>query len=344
MCGAGIAGLAAAITVAVEGDGASCLLMEKEPSPNGNSPFCAGSMLYCEDADAVHDLPGRDDSETARPTTSSAPSPKNSPTTSHGSTIWEPRRNGWRWARPTTSKLGEWPELPNDNTYGRIKFKTDGDGPKHVFQFFLDAMQSHADTVTYRTSTAMESLVQDPQTKTILGVVDTDGKRYKANKGVIVCTGGFESDADMLYNYTGVKGVFPYAGKANTGDGHRACMKVGADFWHMAGGAQYWMALRDLENTEFVSTVWNFTTKQHGITVGVNGRRFYQDYDACSCPTTPYAEADSDPKLNVGYRHGITQFGGNWTHSALPREGLVRVRRGGPGRTGRFPKTSRPTP
>lgn len=97
-------------------------------------------------------------------------------------------------------------------------------------------------------------------------------------------------------------------------------MKVGADFWHMAGGAQYWMALRDLTNTKFVSTVWNFTTKQYGITVGVNGRRFYQDYDACSCPTTPYAEADSDPKLNVGYRHGITQFGGNWTHLPFPEQ------------------------
>ena len=53
VCGAGIAGLAAAVTVATEGDGASCLLLEKEPSPNGNSPFCAGSMLYCEDADFV---------------------------------------------------------------------------------------------------------------------------------------------------------------------------------------------------------------------------------------------------------------------------------------------------
>lgn len=319
VCGAGIAGLAAAVTVATEGDGASCLLMEKEPSPNGNSPFCAGSMLYCEDADAFMTYLDAMIGDSTPDDVKRAFAEE----LAHNLTWLYDLGAKEEWLEvgpPDDVKLGEWPELPNDNTYGRIKFKTDGDGPKHVFQFFLDTMQSHADAVTYRTSTAMESLVQDPQTKTILGVVDTDGKRYKANKGVIVCTGGFESDAEMLYNYTGVKGVFPYAGKANTGDGHRACMKVGADFWHMAGGAQYWMALRNLENTEFVSTVWNFTTKQHGITVGVNGRRFYQDYDACSCPTTPYAEADSDPKLNVGYRHGITQFGGNWTHLPFPEK------------------------
>lgn len=318
VCGGGLAGLASAITVATEGEGATCLLLEKDVSPNGNSPFCAGSMLYCEDPDefmvyldAMIGDSTPDDVKKAY-----------ADELAHNLTWLYDLGAKEEWLEvgpPDDSKLGEWPELPNDNTYGRIKFKTDGDGPAHVFQFFLNAMQEHDDVITFKTSTPMETLVQNPETAVIEGVV-ANGKRYKANKGVIMCTGGFESDAEMLYNYTGVKGVYPYAGKANTGDGHRACMKVGADFWHMAGGAQYWMALRNLDNSQFVSTVWNFTTKQHGITVGVNGRRFYQDYDACSCPTTPYAEADSDPKLNVGYRHGITQFGGNWTHLPFPEK------------------------
>lgn len=318
VCGGGLAGLASAITVATEGDGATCLLLEKDVSANGNSPFCAGSMLYCDDPDefmvyldAMIGDSSPDDVKKAF-----ASELANNLTWLYDLGAKE------EWLEvgpPDDSKLGEWPELPNDNTYGRIKFKTDGDGPAHVFQFFLNVMQEHEDAITFKTSTPMESLVQNPETMAIEGVI-ANSKRYKANKGVIMCTGGFESDAEMLYNYTGVKGVYPYAGKANTGDGHRACMKVGADFWHMAGGAQYWMALRDLSNSQFVSTVWNFTTKQYGITVGVNGRRFYQDYDACSCPTTPYAEADSDPKLNVGYRHGITQFGGNWTHLPFPEK------------------------
>ena len=51
--GAGIAGLTAAITVADEGNGASCLLIEKDAKPNGNSPFCAGWQLYVEDVEGA---------------------------------------------------------------------------------------------------------------------------------------------------------------------------------------------------------------------------------------------------------------------------------------------------
>ena len=44
--GAGLAGLAAAITVATEGDGATCLLLEKsdQPAGGGNSQFSSGSV------------------------------------------------------------------------------------------------------------------------------------------------------------------------------------------------------------------------------------------------------------------------------------------------------------
>lgn len=318
VCGAGIAGIASAITVAREGNGASCLLLEKDTTANGNSPFCAGSMLYCDDVDKfcvyLKALIG-----------------ESTPDDVQRAFAVELKENlNWlkeigakdEWldvGAPDDSKLGEWPELPNDNTYGRIKFKKDGDGPHHIYTFLSGLLPDYADTIDYQTSMPMESLVQDPENKTILGVV-AGGKHYKANKGVIMCTGGFESDSEMLYTYTGVNGVKPYAGKANTGDGHRACMKVGADFWHMYGGAQYWLACRNLKNEKFISTVWSFTTKQYGITVGTNGRRFYMDYDACSCPTNPYAEADSDATCNVGYRHGITQFGGNWTHLPLPEK------------------------
>lgn len=44
--GAGAAGMTAAITVAREGNGKTCLLAEKESQPNGNSPFCAGDFSW----------------------------------------------------------------------------------------------------------------------------------------------------------------------------------------------------------------------------------------------------------------------------------------------------------
>ncbi len=319
VCGAGIAGLSAGICAAREGDGAKVLIVEKDERPNGNSPFCAGSMLYCTDADAfgvyLKDMLGDHTPDDVQKAFCEA-------LTENLDWLYElGAKEEWLdigapSEEPDPEKNAEWPELENWWTYGRIKFKKDTDGPAHVHTFFEETAKN-TENLTLMFSTPMETLIQDPETKTILGIT-AGGKTYKANKGVIMCTGGFESDPDMIYNFTGVSGCVPYAGKANTGDGHRACAAIGAGFWHMYGGAQYWTALRNLDNTRFVSTTWNFTKKNLGITVGVNGRRFYMDYDACSCPSSPYAEPGSDIHLNVGYRHGITNFGGTWNHLPLP--------------------------
>ena len=52
--GAGCAGQAAAITVALEGNGATCLLAEKGTMPGGNSPYCKGTVVYAEDEEAFN--------------------------------------------------------------------------------------------------------------------------------------------------------------------------------------------------------------------------------------------------------------------------------------------------
>ena len=56
--------------------------------------------------------------------------------------------------------------------------------------------------------------------------------------------------------------------------------------------------------------------KQHGITVGVNGRRFYMDWDGYNVREKyPYM---SDMSVHVGSRHGHMQFGGEWPHLPMP--------------------------
>lgn len=54
-----------------------------------------------------------------------------------------------------------------------------------------------------------------------------------ATKAVIMASGGFEGNERMLFDYMR---TFPIAGLAwplNTGDGHKMCQRIGADFWHM---------------------------------------------------------------------------------------------------------------
>jgi succinate dehydrogenase/fumarate reductase flavoprotein subunit len=58
-------------------------------------------------------------------------------------------------------------------------------------------------------------------------------KDIKAHKAVIMTTGGFEYNETMKLNYLKVYPAYFCGTSANTGDGHRMAMEVGADFWHM---------------------------------------------------------------------------------------------------------------
>lgn len=322
--GAGLAGLAAAVTVATEGNGAKCLLLEKDTMPNGNSPFCQGSTLFTETPDKL--LPYlKALSGGATPDDVLA-------------AFADGLKDNFEWIKSlganesdinvspaSPANRTEYPEFNIGESYKMITFTGQGGGHKHIHAFLLDVINKYSDVITYKTSTPLEALVQDNATGAVLGVM-ADGASYKANKGVIMCCGGFESSEEMLATYHGVKGVKPLAAKANTGDGHMACMNAGADQWHMTAGAQYWMAARNIENTKHISNIWHYSNKKWGITVGANGRRFYQDCDGCAVPSpyeAPYAEAGADLTRGVGYRHGITQFGGNWTHLPFPEKGWL---------------------
>lgn len=79
-------------------------------------------------------------------------------------------------------------------------------------------------------------LIQDPETKTIIGVkVERDGKtmNVRANNGVVLCTGGFEANAEMVENYLGLTDYAIIGALHNTGDGLRMAQEVGAGLWHM---------------------------------------------------------------------------------------------------------------
>ncbi len=89
--------------------------------------------------------------------------------------------------------------------------------------------------ITVRMATAAKRLITDA-TNTVSGVIveTADGARnIKANHGVILACGGFESNSDMQDQYWQEKHVLPVAVAGNTGDGIRMAQDVGADLWHM---------------------------------------------------------------------------------------------------------------
>jgi succinate dehydrogenase/fumarate reductase flavoprotein subunit len=84
--------------------------------------------------------------------------------------------------------------------------------------------------------TPATELVQDCVTKEILGVkVSRNGKAMfiKAQKGVVLCSGGFEFNEDMKKNYLRPSTIKFTGWIYNTGDGIKMAQAVGADLWHM---------------------------------------------------------------------------------------------------------------
>lgn len=323
--GAGLAGLTAAATVAAEGNGATCLLLEKGEGLNGNSPYSAGFQMTADDLEGVTTyvkaLVGDATPADVLETFVEGMAESLDWTLSLGANEGD-IAVVQGFASP--GKDGEYPELPGSDTLTCFRFTGEAGGPKHVVDFMRGYVEQHSDVVDFRTSCAMEALVQDAQ-GVVVGV-RANGEYYAATRGVVVCTGGFERDAKMLYDFTGVCEVNAKAGVGNTGDGIRACMRAGAGLWHMNIGAMYWMEVRDLDNTQFLSPKWNFTNKRWGITVGMNGRRFFMDFDGAAVRedkdsdgnAVSLADPEGDLTRSVGYRHAATQFGGEWRTLPMP--------------------------
>ena len=315
--GSGMAGLAAAVTVATEGGGATCLLLEKGKSElgGGNSQFSSGYVLWTEDPENflkyMKELRG---GFTATP-----------------DDVLEAYVEGiaenLEWVESLGADTSDMISGAVDGNPGEFEFsdtsssiRYDQENSKsytHVCQLLGAAIKDHSDVITQKTEAPLVSLIQDPSSKAVVGgVYEEKGKtiNVKANKGVVMCTGGFENDPVMLQDYVSVTQSHPVAGVCNTGDGHRICMKLGADFWHMNALAGMWTNGVAIDGSDFAS--YRSMHKELGITIGVNGRRYYMDWDGCT--TYEAQEMGTDESIHVGMRHGHTQFGGEWPHLPQP--------------------------
>jgi hypothetical protein len=329
--GAGLAGVASSLTVALEGKGATCLLLEKGQNSegNGNTPYSAGSILWTNQRDNFLAY-----LKELRATMGNTPDDVLEAFADGISENLDWLKNLSVWAdgaeedatitgyfTPGSGKTcyPEYPELPHAYSLGNIIWNSkNADGITHVCKFLHAELEKHSDLITEKTNTPVKALVQDPENKTILGVVyDESGKSVysKAAKGVILCLGGFENNPTMRADYLSGATARPIAGRQNTGDGIPMVLKCGADLWHMNSCAGFWTSASPING----SSVTMRTDKQYGITVGVNGRRFFMDWDSDHEHDWSGINAGLYTLANdTGDRHGHMQFGGEWPHLPMP--------------------------
>lgn len=130
--------------------------------------------------------------------------------------------------------------------------------------------------------TPVTDLIQDPDSLEVFGVVaQRNGERIniRANRGVVMATGGFEANLDMQRNYFGLSNPAPLGTPHNTGDGLKILQKAGADMWHLRNQGQsggIWPGYRPEGWTNgFLRTF--FWQSFSWIEVDANTERFYNE-------------------------------------------------------------------
>lgn len=120
--------------------------------------------------------------------------------------------------------------LPEGDNYDLYVFPNEG---PELWKVLQAAADKRAIEVLYETP--LDRLVTDAD-GAVIGVVarTPDGEmRIRAKKAVILATGGFEYDDEMLHQYVWGYPTRYYSNPGNTGDGIRAAQTVGAALWHM---------------------------------------------------------------------------------------------------------------
>jgi succinate dehydrogenase/fumarate reductase flavoprotein subunit len=188
-------------------------------------------------------------------------------------------------SRPSR-KVADFPNFPGADTLKSLIIT--GGGPA-----FFKAVNQHLKNrgIEILFDTPGTDLIQNPTTKEILGVkANSKGqdKYIKARKAVVLCTGGFDFNEEMVNNYLRPIPIKFTGWRYNTGDGVKMAQAVGADLWHMNALCSAGQA--------FVSPAseiaWMYTRAQGDNFIWVNryGKRF-----ACESP------AWFDHRASMGY-------------------------------------------
>jgi succinate dehydrogenase/fumarate reductase flavoprotein subunit len=131
-------------------------------------------------------------------------------------------------------KQAEYPELPGSGS-GSMCGSAEGWGYSRLWNMLKEAVDKRQVKIMYETPGI--ELVQDLKSREIHGVIaERQGKKIyvKAKKGVILCTGGYENNQEMIRDYNLLPCGYPFGSPYNTGDGIKMAQAVGADLWHMA--------------------------------------------------------------------------------------------------------------
>jgi succinate dehydrogenase/fumarate reductase flavoprotein subunit len=149
-----------------------------------------------------------------------------------------------------------------------------GMGGVRLWELLTHAVEQRRN-IPVRLQTPARRLVMNGEGEIVGVIAESSGRELavRANRAVILTTGGYEYDSKTLQN--SVKGfpIYSHGSPGNTGDGVRMAQKAGAALWHMNGvSCSLGLKVPEVE----AAFVIHLVTPRH-ILVDRRGRRFIDE-------------------------------------------------------------------
>ncbi|WP_025023482.1 FAD-binding protein [Companilactobacillus nodensis] len=194
----------------------------------------------------------------------------------------------------------EYPELPGQATHELVALH-EGVADSALWKNLRQQVIDRADKIDVLYETPAKHLIQDENSKEIIGVqIERDGKLLdiKVNNGVVMTTGGFENNPQMVETYLGETSLNPIGSLYNKGAGVTMAQDVGAKMYNMANYEAYGIfhgltpKPEDGQRSQFLPFDWPAFHQGSIIVVGDDGTRYFDE--------------------NEMHRHGHIQDHGQW--------------------------------
>lgn len=178
----------------------------------------------------------------------------------------------------------EYPNLPGHKTYDYTTVHK-GWFDAALWKILRQKVLDRKDKIDVWYDARAIHLIQDPVTKVVKGAqIVKDGQKINvlARKGVILTTGGFENNKEMIQAYLGAPKLAPLGTIYNKGDGITMAQEVGAKMWHMynyeALGLLHGLAF-DTPEGERAQLILNFPLLNNGsiFMIADDGKRYFNE-------------------------------------------------------------------
>lgn len=189
---------------------------------------------------------------------------------------------------------GEYPEYAHADTM-RSQSMTVGMYNGGFWKLLRKKVYERLDKIDIWFSSPAEHLIQDPDTKTIIGAqIKHKGinRNIAAKNGVVLSCGGFENNQDMVQTFLGQGSLAPIGSLYNKGKGIDLAVEAGARLWHMTNYDSHGFSLNEGKPREKFAYMINWKSLFDGsiFVAGDDGTRYYRE--------------DEEDRHGYKYNHG----------------------------------------